>query len=204
MQSHASLLGKILLRKDGFDMAGHNSAREQWRYWDFMSYENARKSELGLNPSRFTMRFSKTYKLVQAHRCLLFLLSGIAFQITSLVHDLFPIAVFCYAGAAFFLIDLLYLLSYQCHVTPQKIVQIEFWIFKKEVAWTSIKAKKAKKDEDKKSALYSDRIFTLILYRANHKKAFRFIDKMVGFTYRQKMIKQKQIPTARKHLKNSR
>lgn len=179
-------------------------ARESWRYWDFISYENARKSEFGLNPSRFTMHFSKTYKLVQARRSLIFLLSGIAFQITSLFHDLFPIAVFCYAGAAFFLIDLLYLLSYQCHVTPQKIVQTEFWIFKKEVAWTSIKAKKAKKDDDKEATFYSDRTFTLILYRANHKKAFRFIDKMVGFTYLQKMIKQKQIPKARKNIKNSR
>ncbi|MBQ8213387.1 MAG: hypothetical protein IJZ80_05195 [Clostridia bacterium] len=185
-------------------MAGRNSARDTWRYWDFMSYENARKSEIGLNASHFTMRYSKTYKLVQAHLCLLFLLSGIAFQITSLFHDLFPIAVFCYAGAAFFLINLLYLLSYQCHVTPQKIVQIEFWIFKKEVAWSSIKAKKVKKDTDKDSPLYADRLFTLILYRANHKKAFRFIDKMVGFTYLQKMTKQKQIPTARKHHKNSR
>lgn len=185
-------------------MAGHNSARESWRYWDFMSYENARESEIGLNPSRFTMRFSKTYKLVQAHWCMLCLLGGIAFQITSLFHDLFPIAVFCYAGAAFFLIDLLYLISYQCCVTPQKIVQIEFWIFKKEVAWSSIKAKKVKKDADKESTLYADRLFTLILYRANHKKAFRFIDKMVGFTYLQKMIKQKKIPTARKNIKNSR
>ena len=156
VQSHASLLGKILLRKDGFDMAGHNSAREHWRYWDFMSYENARKSEIGLNASHFTMRYSTTYTLVPAHWCLLFLLSGIAFQITSFFHDLFPIAVFCYAGAVFFLIDLLYLLSYQCHITPQKIVQIEFWILKKEVAWSSIKAKKAKKDDDKESYLYSD------------------------------------------------
>ncbi len=185
-------------------MAGHNGSRESWRYWDFMSYENARKSELGLNPSHFTMRFCKTYKLVQAGRSLLFLLGGIIFQITSYFHDLFPFAVFCYAGAAFFLIDLLYLLSYQCHVTPQKIVQTEFWIFKKEVAWTSIKAKKAKKDDDKESVLYSDRIFTLILYRANHKKAFRFTDKMVGFTCLQKMIKSKHIPKARKNKKNSR
>ena len=126
-------------------MAGHSSTRESWRYWDFMSYENARKSEIGLNPCRFTMRFSKTYKFVQAHWCMLCLLGGIAFQITSRYHDLFPIAVFCYIGAAFFGIDLLYLLSYQCHVTPQKIVQIEFWIFKKEVAWSSITAKKQKR-----------------------------------------------------------
>ena len=185
-------------------MAGHNSTRESWRYWDFMSYENARKSEIGLNPCRFTMRFSKTYKFVQAHRCMLCLLGGIAFQITSRYHDLFPIAVFCYIGAAFFGIDVLYLLSYQCHVTPQKIVQIEFWIFKKEVAWSSITAKKTKKDEDKHSVLYADRLFTLILYRANHKKAFRFIDKMVGFTFLQKMTKQKKIPSERKHIKSSR
>ena len=113
-------------------------------YFEFISYENARKSEVGLNTSHFTMRYSKTYKLVQTHWCTLFLFSGIAFHIASFFSDLFPFAVFFYAGAVFFLIDLLYVLSYQCHITPEKIVQIEFWIFKKEIKWSSIKAKKAK------------------------------------------------------------
>ena len=181
-----------------------NTSGDSWRYWDFLSYEDARKSEHGFDPSCFTMRFSKTYKLVQARRSLLCLLLGIAFQITSLFHDLFPIAVFCYIGAVFFGIDLLYLLSYQCHVTPHKIEQTEFWILRKEVAWSSIKSKKIKKDEDKKSTLWADRLFTLILYRDGHKKAFRFIDKMVGFTFLQKMVKQKKIPKERKNNKNSR
>ena len=100
--NHTLTFKKFLSRKGGFNVARHNSTRESIRYWDFMSYENAQKSEMGLNASHFTMRYSKTYKLVQAHWCILFLLGGIAFQITSLFHDLFPIAVFCYIGATFF------------------------------------------------------------------------------------------------------
>ena len=98
---------------------------------------------------------------------------------------------------ALFLLGYLYKLSYQCHVTQQRIVQIQFWIFKKELPWSAVKAKKARKD--KSVSLSEYRTPTLVLYQNDNKKAFYFFDEMVGFTQLQRMIKNKGIPTKKKN-----
>ena len=172
--------------------------RDYFKDKNFQSYISAKEEENGLNPSDFTMRYSKSSKRTQAHVFGASLVFGILFQVS----NLFPFNIAFYASSAIFLFSFLYQVSYQCHITPQKIVQFQFWIFKKEISWNIIIAKKAKKNKEIDLSEY--RTPTVILFQSNGKKVFRFVDTMVGFTYLQKMIKQKKIPKARKNIKNSR
>lgn len=172
-------------------------SRELISYIDFSAYEDARREEAGMNPTDFTMRYSKAARrtpLCFALICLAFALSP---HILYSFPSLRPLPFLFYPITAFFGITFLYRLSYRCHVTSQRIVQTAFGVLKKEADWASIKAKKGKKD--KQMSLSAYRTNELLLYRDNRKKAFHFFDSMVGFTYLQKMIKKKNIPTLKKH-----
>ena len=173
------------------------SSRDLIGYLDLLAYESARNGERELKSSDFIMRYSKNARRVLAFWVGLALLLGIGFHIAAPFSDLLPLAMICYAVSLLFLLSYLYKLSYQCHVTQQRIVQIQFWIFKKELPWSAVKAKKARKD--KSVSLREYRTPTLVLYQDDNKKAFYFFDEMVGFTQLQRMIKNKSIPTKKKN-----
>ena len=174
-------------------MAGRN---ELINYLEFISIENARKEESTTYAKTFTMRFSKVSKIIQVQGFVLSILLGLAFCLTDvfLNSDLFGLAIFCWATAAFFLFYFLYQHSYRCHVTEKKIVRVEFWIFKKEIDWNCVCFKKVKRDGEYRTK-------EIVLYNSKRKRLIDFLSEMVGYTNMEKAIKRKNIPSLPKRKK---
>ncbi len=90
----------------------------------------------------------------------------------------------------------LYLFSWKCMITDQKIARSSLFIFHKTVYWKDVRYAKQKRDE-------RDQTVYITLY-GNHKALIDFSSQLVGFDQCRKQIRRKGIPFSENHAKNRR
>ena len=165
-------------------------------YFELISKQGARKEESQTYARTFTMRFSKVAKTVTVQWIILTAFMGLAFCLTDVfLHtDLFGLAIFAWVATAFFIFYLLYQSSYRCHVTEEKIVRTELWLFKKEIDWKCVSFRKIKRDGE-----YWTK--EIVLYNSKRKFLISFSSEMVGYTNMEKALKRKHIPPLPKRKK---
>lgn len=179
-------------KKEGVaTLAIHGAGKAAAELWETLMREKAREEEKSLKTSNFVVRFSTAYKLFWASITVLLVLIGGGIQIFAKETD---IAIFFYVFAAIPLWLCLYSLSYRCTVDEKKMVRVEFWIFKKEISWNSVKYKKTTRVNEYQNG-------SLTLYDERQKRLIDFVSEQTGFQNMERLVKRKRIPSRHKKIK---
>lgn len=167
-------------------MAVHGVGRAAAKRWETLMREKARAEEDPFKPQNFVVRFSTAYKISFAVFTVLVALVGGLIHIFAKDKDAKGPAIFLYILAAIFLLSFLYIVSYRCTVGEKKMVRVELWIFKKEIAWNRVKYKKTKRINEFENE-------EVILYDDRQKRLIEFTAEMVGFKNIERLVKKKNI-----------
>ena len=170
-----------------------HTGRAAAELWESIMREKAREGENDIKTSNFIVRYSKAYKNSFAALTVLIALIGVLIQFIGESAD---VAIVFYVLSTLLLLCLLYSLSYSCTVDEKKMIRVEFWIFKKEIAWNCIKYKKTKRVNDYENG-------SLILYDEGGKRLIDFVSEQSGFRNMERLVKRKNIlPLPKKRKKN--
>ena len=172
-------------------MGVHGAGRAAAELWELIMREKAREGENDIKTSNFVVRYSKAYKISFAAFTVLIALIGVLIQF---IGGPAGIAIVLYVLSTLFLLCFLYSLSYRCTVDEKKMIRVELWIFKKEIAWNCVKYKKTKRINDYENG-------ALILYDERGKRLIDFASEQSGFRNMERLVKRKRIPSRNKKMK---
>ena len=178
-------------------MGVHGAGRDTAELWELIMREKAREGENDIKTSNFVVRYSKAYKISFAAFTVLIALIGVLIQFIGGSADVAIVfAIVLYVLSTLLLLCFLYSLSYRCTVDENKMIRVELWIFKKEIAWNRVKYKKTKRVSEYENG-------ALILYDERGKRLIDFVSEQSGFKNMERLTKRKCIQTLhKKHKKN--
>ncbi len=170
-----------------------HTGRAAAELWESIMREKAREGENDIKTSNFVVRYSKAYKISFAALTVLIALIGVFIQFIGGSAD---VAIVLYVLSTLLLLCFLYSLSYRCTVDEKKMIRVELWIFKKEIAWDCVEYKKTKRVNDYENG-------ALILYDKCGKRLIDFVSEQSGFRNMERLVKRKNIlPLPKKRKKN--